>query len=279
VVQPATRDRGDLGGRFVFCRKDCQARHGDEVMEPGVSRSMINRWRKRYLRGRVLAYAAAAILAFAIAAGVGATVALMMQGGLNVVPGGQEPRPAAQQDDAPQRQGAAADEPQKEDAGAGREAEEAASPLNEAEYASRIGDIQSNSVETFLDSHDKLLRYDALTADDVAEMQANENALEEMTEQTGDLTPPSKYEEQYDVFRAAVGKLYEATQLAYDMAADPVAAAELGFDEYDRRVQETTDLLQRSNEMLGQDYKTTKGTREISPELSAKEAIGGLGRA
>jgi hypothetical protein len=238
---------------------------------------MINRWRKQDLRRRVLFYAAAAILAFAVAAGVGATVALMLDDRLNVS-GGQEPQPAAQQGDAPQRHGAAADEPQEKDAGAWRK-EEATLPLSEAEYVGRVGDTQSSAVETFMDSHDKLLRYDALTSQDIDEMRANEAALEETTREADDLAPPRGYEEQHEVFVSAVAGLHETARMAYELANDPVAAAEIGFDGYDARVDRVAGLLERSNEMLGRDYKTTKGAREISPELSAKEAMGGLERA
>jgi hypothetical protein len=122
-------------------------------------------------------------------------------------------------------------------------------------------------VGAFLDSHKKLLRYDALTAADVEEMQANQTALEEMNEQTGDLAPPRKYQEQYDVFSAAIDELQEATRLGYVMAADPVAAAEQGFDEYDGQVNEASALLQRSNGLLGKDYETIEDIREISPEF------------
>jgi hypothetical protein len=98
-------------------------------------------------------------------------------------------------------------------------------------------------------------------------MQANEAALEEMTDRARSLAPPQKYEEQHEVFSSAVDELHEATRLAYGMAADPVAAAELGFDEYDRHVNEASALLQRSNELLGKDYKALGDVREISPEF------------
>ena len=41
-----------------------------------------------------------------------------------------------------------------------------------------------------MDSHDKLLRYDILTSDDVAEMQANKSALQGFTDQVDVLDPP-----------------------------------------------------------------------------------------
>jgi hypothetical protein len=69
------------------------------------------------------------------------------------------------------------------------------------------------------------------------------------------------------VFNAAIDELREAARLAHGMAADPVAAAELGFDEYDGHVDEASALLRRSNKLLGKDYEAIEGVREISPEL------------
>lgn len=133
-----------------------------------------------------------------------------------------------------------------------------------AEYIGTVGDIQTGAVETFLNSHDKLLQYDALAADDVDELKANETALQDMADQAGDLAPPRKYEEQHEVFGSAIDELHEATRLAYDMAADPVAA-ELSFDEYDGHVNEASALLQRSNELSGKDYEAIEGVQKISP--------------
>src|SRR5215212_9443187 len=141
---------------------------------------MIEWLRKRSLATRVLVYSVAAILVFAVAAAVGATVALMLQGDLGL-PAREEPQPAGEQGNTPQRQGAAKDRSQQKEAGTGQK--EDASQQDEAEYTSKIGDIQSKSVETFLDTHERLLRYDALTAEDVEEMQANQAALQGYTDQ------------------------------------------------------------------------------------------------
>ncbi len=111
------------------------------------------------------------------------------------------------------------------------------------------------------------MRYDALAADDVEEMKANETALQEMADQATNLAPPRKYEEQHEVFGSAIDELRNAARLAHSMAADPVAAAELGFDEYDGHVNEASALLRRSNELLGKDYETIEGVREVSPEF------------
>lgn len=202
--------------------------------------------RKRSLLLRVHLLIAASALV--LAAGVGATAALMLRSAM-APPAQEDPRPS-------QGQGVPW--------------------LGESEYASMVGGIQDKAVEAFFDSHGKLRRYDALTATDVEEMQANEAALEQIAHQAGGLAPPPKYEGQHKVFSSAVGELHEAARMAHELAADPISAAEIGFDEYDSRVQEATALLQRSNEMLGRDYKTTEGAREISPELSAKEPTGSL---
>jgi hypothetical protein len=239
---------------------------------------MIEWLRKRSLPTRVLIYAAAAILAFAVAAGVGATTALMVQGDLSLPIRGED----GDQGDTPQRRGADADRSQQQKAGAqqgdaveqkntprpqeaGVQQEDSASQQAEAEYVNRVGDIQANSVVTFLDSHDKLLRYDALTGEDVEDLQANQAALQGFTVQVDDLSPPQKYTEHYEVFRSTINELHLATQLAYQLAADPTAATQSGFDEYDRHVNEAGAGLQRSNEILGRDYKTIGGVQRVSP--------------
>ena len=137
--------------------------------------------------------------------------------------------------------------------------------MDEAEYVSKVGDIQDGAVETFLDSHDRLLHYDALTADDVQRMQTDQGALQEYTDQVDNLDPPEKYKEQYEAFRSAIDELYGASRLAYDLAADPTTATQSGFDEYDRRVSDAADILQTSNRILGRDYKSIEGVQEVSP--------------
>jgi hypothetical protein len=120
-------------------------------------------------------------------------------------------------------------------------------------------------VETFLDGHDRLVPYDALTTDDVEKVQANQAALQGFTNQVADLDPPQKYREHYEVFSSATNELYESARLAYTLAADPTAATQAEFDEYDRHVNEAEALLQRSNEILGRGYKTIRGVQEINP--------------
>jgi Translation initiation factor IF-2, N-terminal region len=241
---------------------------------PEASRSGIEWLRKRSLPIRV--YVAAAMLAFAVAAGVGATTALMVRGDLSL-PASKEPRASGQQGNTPQRQGAVADRSQQKEAGeqpsasrpqeqkpAAQPAEKAASQQDEAEYVSKVGDIQSESVETFLDSHQKFMPYDALTADDIEEMQVDQATLKGFADQVDGLDPPQKHREQYEVFRSAINELYEATKLAYELAADPTAASQSGFAEYDRHVSQAAAYLKKSNEMLGRDYKTIEGVRRVS---------------
>ena len=235
--------------------------------------------RKRSLPTRVLVYAVAAMLAFALAAGVGGMGALMLRGDLNL-PGREEPQPlderksaagpqekdvaeqkgAAEQKDTADQEGAA----EQEGAAPQPEREEAAQQ-EEAEYINKVGDIQGKAVEISLDSHNKLLRYDVLTNDDLQELRANEAALREFADQVVNLDPPQKYEGQYEVFRSAIDELHAAAQLAYELVADPTAATKLTFDEYDRRVAEAAGGLQESNERLGQDYETLGDVQEISP--------------
>jgi len=223
---------------------------------------MIEWLQKRPLTVRVLVYAVAAILAFAVAAGVGATVALIVRGDL-AFPAREEPNAAGERGDAPQGQGVDAHQSQQEEAGAEQE-KDSSQQGDETAYVGRVGEIQTNSVETFLESHNRLLRYDSLTADDIDEMQANQATLQEMTEQIADLEPPPKYKEQYRVFRTAISELHEAAQLAHALAADPTAATQSSFDEYDQRVNEASAHLQRSNEILNRDYKTTEGVQRVS---------------
>jgi hypothetical protein len=208
-----------------------------EAHEAEASPSMSQSPRKHLRSRRVLVYILLAALTLAVAAGVGAMVALMMRSDLGL-PTSERPQQSEEQANATQ---------------------------SEAEYVGEVGKIQSSSVATFLDSHNKLLRYDALSADDVEEMNANQTALQRSTDQVDDLDPPQKYREQYEAFRSAISKLQEAAQLAYTLAADPTAATHSGFEEYDRRVNEASARLERSNEILGRNYKTIEGVRRVSP--------------
>jgi hypothetical protein len=222
-----------------------------------------------------------AVLAFALAAAVGAMATLTLQGDLSL-PGREElrapdeqgnaPRPqekdaaerdlaAGQQDEAGKQQ----DTPGTRERQGAAQQEEGAAKHSEAEYIARIGDIQADSTETFFDSHDKLLRYDALNADDVEQMQANQITLQETTEQVANLDPPQRYREQYEVFHSAINELHQAAQLAYNLAADPVSATQSEIDEYERHVNEAAAGLKRSNELLGRHYKAIESVQKVNP--------------
>jgi hypothetical protein len=211
-------------------------------------------------------------MAFAIAAGAGAMGALLLRGDLGL-PGRGEPRPSAEQADAPQHQRAGAERSQQEKAAdqqeeaARSQQKDTALPLTKGEYVSRVGDIQAKAVEAFLSSHNKLVPFDALTADDVEEMQLNQAALKEFSDQVDGLDPPQKYGEHYEVFSSTLNELHQAAQLAYTLAADPTVATQAKFDGYDRHVNEAAAGLQRSNEILGRDYKTISSVQDVNPLL------------
>jgi hypothetical protein len=107
------------------------------------------------------------------------------------------------------------------------------------------------------------VHYDALTADDVEKMQANQLILGELADQADQLDPPQRYKEQLGTFDSAITELHEAVQLAYGLAADPTSATQSEFDDYDHHVAEAAADLQRSNEILGRDYKTIEGVQRV----------------
>src|SRR5919202_6075565 len=107
---------------------------------------------------RIAVYAAVAVAVLAVAAGVGAVAALVLGPGSGP-PSGQ-PKGAQSQQAHQQNKG------------------EHLSQQGEAGYISKVGTIQSRSVETFLDSHDKFLRYDALTSADIDKMRGDQATLQ-----------------------------------------------------------------------------------------------------
>jgi hypothetical protein len=223
-------------------------------------------WNQRSQSTRLVVYAVAAILLFVMAASVGAAAALLLGGHLSWPTGERsgpgEPNPASERGKSPQRQQAEANRPQQEEAGAKRE--QAASPDKQTTYVHEVGEIQANAVETFLDSHEKLLRYDALTSGDIEKMQGNQATLKGYADQASNLNAPRKYTDQRDAFLSAIDELHQATKLAYVLAADPISATQTDFDHYDPLVNEAATDLQRSNEILGKDYKTIEGVKGIS---------------
>ena len=135
---------------------------------------------------------------------------------------------------------------------------------SEAAYLDEVADIQNGSVEASLRSNNKLLRYDGLTAEDVEELKADYVALENYARRARDLAPSAEHEDQHKVFVLAINELRDANELAYRLAADPSSATQSDFEAYDRHVDRATAYLRRSNEMLGEDYKTTEAAQEIS---------------
>lgn len=229
---------------------------------------MMKWWQQRSLFAKLLVYALAATLAFIIAASVGAMVALLVSGDLSWPTAAERARPeepslAGGQGNTPQRQQSEADRSQQERAG--DKGDTAAAQQDETTYVHGVGEIQAKSIETFLDSHNKLLHYDALTADDVEELRANQAALEAFTHRAGDLNAPQKYGEQNEIFLSAINELHEAAWLAYTLAADPTSATQSGFEEYDNHVDKAIVGLQRSNELLNRDYKTIEDVQGVSP--------------
>jgi hypothetical protein len=227
---------------------------------------MRGRWNRLSPFARVLAYAVAAILAFVMAASVGAVAALVVSGNLSAPIGEttrpDESSPAGEQGKSAQHEQADTDPAQQQDSGAKQG--QATPQDRQVTYVDEVGEIQANSVDTFLDSYEKLLRYDALTSGDVEKLQADQAALKRSVDQASALNAPQKYEEHKDVFRSAIDELHQAAQLAYVLAADPISATQDDFDHYDHLVNEAAADLQRSNEILGKDYKTIEGVKGVS---------------
>jgi len=207
------------------------------------------------LKIAVLAAAAAALLA--VAAGVGAMAALTLG------PDGDSSQGAK-----PERVGGANPEQggraQKGASDAQYTKDEGSDASSGAAYLNKVASIQNGSVEASLRSNNKLLRYDELTADDIEEMKADYVALESYVRRARDLAPSAENEDQYKVFVLAINELRDANELAYRLAADPVSATQADFEAYDRSVHRATAYLRRSNEMLGEDYKTFGAAQEIS---------------
>jgi len=210
---------------------------------------------------KILTYAAAAAVVLALAAGVGMMAALTL-GPDRDSPQGAKP---GRVEEANPEQGAKSEGDTKKGASAAEDAKEGASDTSgEAAYSDTVASIQNGSVEASLQSNDKLLRYDTLTAGDVEEMKADYVALQGYARRARDLAPSAENEDQYKVFVLAISELRDANELAYRLAADPSFATQADFEAYDRHVDRATAYLRRSNEMLGKDYKTTKAAQEVS---------------
>ena len=191
----------------------------------------------------------------AVAAGVGVMAALVLGPDEGSLPQGANPQQAAGEAEPGQasKQENAAEE-------------NASEGSRKTEYLSEVADIQNGSVEASLESNEKLLRYDRLNPDDVEEMEANYDTLGDYNDRVQDLDPPEEYEGQYKLFVLAIDELYAANELAYRLVADPTSATQAGFEAYDQHVDRATAYLQRSNEILDRDYKTTEAAQDTSLE-------------
>jgi hypothetical protein len=132
-----------------------------------------------------------------------------------------------------------------------------------ARYVENVGAIQNAAVQTFTRINDRLRRYDTLTADDTAAIEADYLALETLSAQAQDLQIPEEYKAQHELFSGAIGDLYAAAEIAQRVTATPVSATSADFGEYDNHVAEATSALEQSNEVLGQDYSTAEGLPKV----------------
>lgn len=219
---------------------------------------MMQRLQQLPISFRILALAAATLAVLALAAGVGVMAALTLgsDGGSS-----EGANPERAEGANPERAGGT--NPGK--GGKSEDAEGGASDApSRAAYSNSVAGIQNGSVKASLESNDKLLRYDSLAANDVREMKANYVALQSYARRAEDLAPPAKYENQYKVFVLAIDELRDADELAYRLAADPSSATQTNFEAYDRHVDKATAYLERSNELLGKGYETTRAAQEVS---------------
>ena len=131
----------------------------------------------------------------------------------------------------------------------------------EAEYVASVGEIQEGSVEAFLSSDEKLLRPDSLTAADVEDMEDNTVALRNYAGQVENLGPPERYGDQHELLVAVIADLYGGAEIAYRLGTDPASATQSDYETYDLLVDRAATGLQRSNEILGEDYETIERTR------------------
>jgi hypothetical protein len=202
--------------------------------------------RKRTSPIRIALYVTAGIVMLAAAAGVGALAALVVGDGAG------SPRPANRE----QAEGGTRQGDRSEESESGRP--------SKAEYLREVANIQERAVEASLKSNSKLRAYDSLTADDIEKMKANYGALEDYKDRINELDPPDGYERQHEIFALALEELRDADELAYRLASDPASATQADFEAYDRLVDKATTYLQRSNEILGRNYKTTEGAEDIA---------------
>jgi hypothetical protein len=195
------------------------------------------------LRVTLFAVAIAALVALSL--GVGATATLIYERGIGLG-GGAASEQASNQEEA---QTSPASEP---------------TQMSPDEYLTTVGTIQNGFVETFLDSHTRLSRYDTLTAGDVDVLEANYLALGAYSDQVENLNPPEEYADQYELFSLAISELYAASEIAHRVTDDPTSATQADFREYDEHVETATASLRQSNQILGQSFRTTEGVSRVS---------------
>lgn len=211
--------------------------------------------RRQYLRAnRGLVYVLIAIVVLVLSMGIGAFAAIVVNN-VQTSAASNKSQPSDRQSHFQQNEKQSSDQ---------RSENQISSKQSEAEYVDKIDNLQNESVNAFLSSHDKLLHYDALDAADIEELQANEDTLERVGDRVDNLDAPQKFKDQYKVFSAAVDALHEATRLAYYLASDPTSATQSAFEEYDSKVDKASSLLQRSNDLLGRDYKGIEGVPRVS---------------
>ena len=197
---------------------------------------------------RAVVYVVAIGALFIMAVGLGGVATVVFERGSGIF-GEAEPQSYSEQ----------------EEQQASDQEEYAASQLSAAEYIAEVGDIQNGSVESFVRVHDKLLRYDSLTPVDVEDIEADQVALKEYTDRNDNLTPPEEYRGHHELLSVATSELSDAAEIAHRVAADPVSATSADFREYDSLVAGATANLQRSNEVLGQNYRTIEGLPRVGP--------------
>jgi hypothetical protein len=135
--------------------------------------------------------------------------------------------------------------------------------IDGARYVQNVGDIQNAAVQTFTRINDRIRRYDTLTVDDTAAIEADYLALQTYSAQAQNLDVPDEYEAEHELFSGAIGDLYAASEIARRVTAAPISATPADFNEYDDLVAEATSDLEQSNEVLGQDYSTTAGLPKV----------------
>jgi hypothetical protein len=136
--------------------------------------------------------------------------------------------------------------------------------VGEDKYLSMVEQLQTSSVESFLESDGKFSHYDSITSDDLDTMKTNYTTIGDNVDQIDNVEPPEGYESQYNLFRAGIDDLYQAANLAYSLSADPSSVTKSALDEYNLYASRADSNLQQSNETLGQNYIVTGSTRHLT---------------